>query len=74
MGIFFDEPAYGKASVEKTRAYMQQQAYELKLTDNDKIEWIDSATGVTHTSEPDMSLLQRSIIRVISWLPVEWLM
>jgi len=74
MGFIFDEPAYGAASVEKTHAYMQQQAYELKLTDKNEIEWIDNATGTTHSTEPDMNLFQRSIIRVISWLPVEWLM
>lgn len=74
MGVVFDEPAYGAASVEKTNMYMKQQAYELKLTDKGDIEWIDNESGVVHTTEPDMGIFQRATTRIISWLPVEWLM
>ncbi|TXH67405.1 MAG: phospholipase D family protein [Thiothrix sp.] len=74
MGLIFDEPAYAAASVEKTRLYMQQQAYEVKLNANNEIIWLDNVNGISHTVEPDTSVLQRGITRVISWLPVEWLM
>lgn len=74
MGIIFDEPHYGANSVARTRVYMQQQAYEVKLTDQGKLEWIDHANGVTLKDEPEMSSFQHLVITVISWLPVEWLM
>lgn len=74
MGIIFEEPDYGAKSVARTHLYMQQKAYELKLTDQGKLQWIDNASGVTHNAEPEMSSFQQAIITVISWLPVEWLM
>lgn len=74
MGVIFDNAAYGAASVQKTSSYMKQQAYELRLTDQDKVEWIDNATGAVLTKEPDMSMIEHIATKIISWLPVSWLM
>jgi hypothetical protein len=74
MGVIFDNAAYGAASVQKTSGYMKQQAYELRLTDQDKVEWIDNATGAVLTKEPDMSMIEHIATKIISWLPVSWLM
>jgi putative cardiolipin synthase len=74
MGVIFDNAAYGAASVQKTSSYMKQQAYELRLTDQDKVEWIDNATGTVLTKEPDMNMIEHIATKIISWLPVSWLM
>lgn len=74
MGIIFEEPDYGANSVARTHLYMQQKAYEVQLTDQGKLQWIDNANGITLSVEPEMSSFQRVVITVISWLPVEWLL
>ncbi|WP_421462309.1 phospholipase D family protein [Aurantimonas sp. NFXS3] len=41
---------------------------------DDKIAWIDPATGTVTTEEPGSSKFRNLALTVIGWLPVEWLL
>ncbi|WP_020561367.1 phospholipase D family protein [Thiofilum flexile] len=76
MGIVFENSQYGTNSVKSSEHYMQTQAYQVVLNDQGELEWQETSGSQTkiYTSEPNVSLLERMLITVISWLPVEWLM
>lgn len=41
---------------------------------NGKLAWVDPATGAVTTQEPGSSTLRNLAVKVIGWLPVEWLL
>ncbi|MBC7661256.1 MAG: phospholipase D family protein [Chitinophagaceae bacterium] len=53
-----------------------QQAYEVRLAPDNKLYWIGLRDGndVKHKQEPGTSYWQRLGIKVLGWLPIEWLL
>jgi cardiolipin synthase C len=51
-------------------------AYELRLTADGELEWIEQtdAGELRHRSEPKAGLGRRVSVRILSWLPIEWLL
>lgn len=41
---------------------------------NGKLAWVDPATGTITTEEPGSSTFRELALKVIGWLPVEWLL
>lgn len=55
----------------------REVVYEVARTEDGSLEWIETrASGetLTHTTEPNTSALERAMIRVVSWLPIEWIL
>jgi putative cardiolipin synthase len=78
MGIVFNSEHYGEKAIQHLQRYLETQAYELKLSKYNKIEWCLTASK-THeakklTHEPNVAWYQRIILTIIAVLPVEWLM
>lgn len=56
---------------------LPQVAYELKLDSEGQILWIDQrddGSVVQHTIEPKTTRFQRFTIKIVSYLPIEWMM
>lgn len=57
--------------------HLPQVAYQLKLNNEGKIIWLDYQSDgkvIEYQKDPDTSLFQRTMIKAVSYLPVEWMM
>lgn len=74
MGVLFDDPELAGALRDEYLALSSQElSYYLFLDDERRLRWLDGTTSppTVHTTEPGATLLQRSIVRVLGWLPIE---
>ncbi|MBU3847996.1 MAG: phospholipase D family protein [Candidatus Acinetobacter avistercoris] len=57
--------------------YLPQIAYQLKLNPKGEIIWQDQKSDgsmVEHTHDPETTRFQRFTIKIVSYLPIEWMM
>lgn len=52
---------------------LNDMAWEVELSDGD-LAWKDIATDTTESLEPGSTFFKRVALKVIGWLPVEWLL
>ena len=52
------------------------QAYEVLLTDQGKLQWktIENSQVVVYDSEPKLEWSDHIWLRIMSWLPIDWLL
>lgn len=77
MGIVFDSREFAESLYRSQNERLEQSAYRLRLGSSKKLEWVEKTqSGDTriHVTEPGTSRLQRGLIYLLTWLPVEWLM
>jgi cardiolipin synthase C len=75
MGVFFDCPTLAKRLPVETGPHLASSAYRVEL-DGHRLVWVtrEGDRELRYTSEPDASLSKRFKARVLSWLPIEWLL
>ena len=74
MGVLFDDPALAGALLDEYLLLSSPEwSYRLYLNGDGDLRWLDASTDppTIETTEPGASLLQRSISRVLGWLPIE---
>ena len=73
MGFLVDSPALAKAIHTAFDTELHKGNYEVRLDATGKLEWIDrsSGTDVVWHEEPGAGLLKRSLVAVLSWLPID---
>ena len=74
MGVLFDDPGLaGALRDEYLTLSSPEMSYWLFLDSKQRLRWLDGNTDppTVHTTEPGATLLQRSIARVLGWLPIE---
>lgn len=75
MGFLIESPAIATAlarSLDRMEAF-----YRVTETRADAIEWSETGQDgaiITYAQEPNTTALQRGMVRVMSWLPVEWIL
>jgi len=75
MGFLIESPTIATAmsrSLDRLEAF-----YSVTPTSDGAIEWSETAQDGTieiYAQEPNTTALQRGIVRVMSWLPVEWIL
>jgi putative cardiolipin synthase len=77
MGFVIDSPALAGGIARAFEARVPQAAYEVRLApDGRSLRWVERTPDgeVSHTREPGAGLARRVFVRVLSWLPVEWLL
>ena len=76
MGISIDSPALATRMAQAFDRDVPQRAYEVGLTPAGGMEWIErnGAATVRHDREPGTTWWQRLKLRLLSLLPLEWLM
>ncbi len=77
MGIVFVNQDYASAVSARIFENMDKVAYKVLLNDQQALEWHETtAEGHTriHTQEPETTRMQRIVVYLLSWLPVEWLL
>jgi len=67
-----ESPALATRLSEALDRGMANVAYEVRLSPDGGLEWIER--DVRHTSEPGAGMLKRLWIDLLSILPIEWLL
>ncbi|WP_417855896.1 phospholipase D-like domain-containing protein [Acinetobacter equi] len=76
VGLILESESLQQEIHESLSLLLPRIAYELKLNKYGKIIWLEHHDGnvTTHKYEPETTLFQRLTIKVISILPIEWIM
>jgi putative cardiolipin synthase len=74
MGFVIESPALARQIDTAFRSRVPIDAYEVCLSDKGQIYWIERREGelVRHDREPGTSVWQRTLVRFLSVLPIEW--
>ena len=78
MGLVIDSPRLASAMSQTFADKLPAQSYTLRLDQAGHITWHDlrapDGSPQTYQQEPRSSLWRRAIVRVLSWLPIDWLL
>jgi putative cardiolipin synthase len=77
LGFVIDSPALARGIALAFEDRVPDVSWEVRLgPDGGSLRWVERAPGgdVVHGREPGASLARRAFVRVLSWLPVEWLL
>lgn len=76
MGLVIESPELARKVTAAFDGQVPESAYEVVLDEHGKLNWIERRDGheIRHTHEPGASLGRRATVRVLSWLPIEWLL
>ncbi len=76
MGLVIESPVLAQRLAEQFDTVIPLLAYEVRVSVNGDLEWIDrSATGATsYAEEPGATPTIRAWIRLLSVLPIDWLL
>jgi putative cardiolipin synthase len=75
MGVIFECPPLAKRLPEEAESDLAQTAYRVEL-EGGRLVWVtyDGDKELRHTTEPACSLSRRCKVRLISFLPIEWML
>ena len=73
MGMVIDSPLFATQLASALDRLPAGAAYELRLSPQGQVEWVDAGTTV-YTTEPQTGALRRATVKVLSWLPIEWML
>jgi cardiolipin synthase C len=75
MGVLFDCPELAERLPVETASDLDHTAYRMEL-DGGRLVWVthEGDKEVRYTSEPATSLWKRFQVRLLSWLPIEWML
>jgi putative cardiolipin synthase len=73
MGLVIDSAIFAKQlSAAVDRAY-PSLAYRVSLAEDGSLRWEDG-TGKVYDTDPGSGWFERAIIRIGTWLPIDWLL
>ena len=76
MGLVIESPALASALDKRLSEAMPGHAYEVRLGADGKLVWIEqTGQGVLeYKDEPGAGFWTRAGVRILSWLPIDWLL
>ncbi len=76
MGFVIESPALAQAMHRAFDKEVPLRAYRVRLDADGKLFWVrhDDARTERYDTEPDSSWVRRMSVRVLSWLPIDWLL
>lgn len=76
LGVLINDDELARQVHESLSDNLLSQAYEVKLTDNNQLQWhtIENGENVILESEPRVGFTDYVWLKVMSWLPIDWLM
>lgn len=76
MGFVIESPVLALELDRRLTETMPESAYEVRLEADGKLVWLEQ-TGkglLRHETEPGTTAWKRATVRVLSWLPIDWLL
>ena len=77
MGLVIESEALAQQTHQRFSSGMRDRAWALRLDKWGRVNWVEysgEAREVVHKHEPQCTLLQRLLVRLVWRLPVEWLL
>jgi putative cardiolipin synthase len=76
MGFVIDSPRMARQLSQSLDERIPERAYEVRLDGNGKLYWIERSAGTTvrHDEEPGTGFWKRAGVRILSFLPIDWLL
>jgi len=76
MGFVIDSPAMAAQLSKTLQVSMPERAYEVRLDEQGRMVWIERSGGSIqrHYEEPNTTVWQRTGVRILSVLPIDWLL
>lgn len=76
LGFIIESPDMAVRIEESFKKEIPESSYEVRLSETGKVYWIERRDGrqIRHDTEPETGLLKRGIVRLLSWLPIEWML
>lgn len=76
MGLVIDSPALASALDTRLTQSMPRHAYRVQLEPDGRMVWIEqTGQGVRrHEEEPGAGFWKRAGVRILGWLPIDWLL
>jgi putative cardiolipin synthase len=76
MGLVIDSPAMARRIAESFAQAIPQRSYEVRLTPEGGLSWIErnGREEVRHDTEPNTGFIKRLSVRLLSLLPIDWLL
>jgi putative cardiolipin synthase len=77
MGLLIESPTFAVAVTQAVDQVMERGAYALRLSPTQALEWVTQDAGgaqIVQTTEPNTTWLDRTLVRIIGVLPLEWMM
>jgi putative cardiolipin synthase len=76
MGFVIDSPAMARQLATTLSGGVADRAYEVRLASDGSLYWIERKQGVAirYDTEPGAGFWRRMGVRLLSWLPIDWLL
>lgn len=76
MGFVIDSPVMAHQLADALSGGVGERAYEVRLAPNGSLFWIERKQGVAlrYDTEPGAGFWRRVGVRLLSWLPIDWLL
>ncbi|HEY9281011.1 MAG TPA: phospholipase D family protein [Eoetvoesiella sp.] len=76
LGLVIESPALAMQIAAAFDKKIRAAAYEVRLSDTGRLYWLEQVNGksVRHDTEPGTSFWQRAGVKLLSLLPIEWLL
>jgi putative cardiolipin synthase len=74
MGLLIESPVLASGLHAMMDEHLAALAYRVRLDPAGRMVWEDPQTGAVLRHDPHSRPLQRAMIRIAGWLPIEWLL
>ena len=76
LGFVIESPTLARVIAEAFERGIPSRSYKVGMTDAGTTFWTEQRDGrtVTHEKEPGTGFWLRLGVRILSWLPIEWLL
>jgi putative cardiolipin synthase len=76
LGLVIESPGMANSLSMTLQENLPERAYEVRLAPDGKLIWLERDQGklVRHDTEPGSDAWERGMIRVLSWMPIDWLL
>ena len=76
LGFVIESPTLARVVEQGFAEAISKQAYEVRLEANGSLVWIERRGGeiIRHTTEPGTTISRRILVKLLSYLPIEWLL
>lgn len=76
LGFMIESPALAQQMEQAFKVDVPQSAYEVRLDENNRLYWLSYQDGVEqrYSVDPGTTLIQRFLVRILSIMPIDWLL
>ena len=76
LGFIIESPEMARAIETAFEKQIPDVAYQVHLSEDGRLYWIEQVDGEArrHDIEPGTGFWQRMAVRLMSWLPIEWML